>query len=40
MKQRLRKIGNIKHNKQYAFYCALNEALSIAIIRYELKGKI
>lgn len=40
MKQRLRKIGNKKHNEQYAFYCALNKALSIAIIRYELKGQI
>ena len=40
MKNKLRKLGNTKRNKEVIFYYALNKALSIAILRYELKGII
>ena len=40
MKLKLRKFGNTKRNKQITLYFALNKALSMAIIRYELKGII
>jgi hypothetical protein len=39
MKLRLRKLGNKKRNNMYYFYLTVNKALSIAILRYELKGK-
>ena len=37
MKHKLRKLGNTKRNKKVIFYFALNKALSMAIIRYELR---
>ena len=40
MKLRLRKLGNKKRKDLYYFYLTVNKALSIAISRYELKGKM